>query len=446
MSASPSRHHSSLHALPISGESFLLCRGRYTVLVDGGYKRNQIATVLQDHFPDRKHIDIVVCTHADQDHAGGLPDLLRAQDFTFGQVWLPGRWRDVLPELLKDPRGFVRGLVRELDSLGEQYSGSEYGDLDEEQFAEVLSDRVRQERARVADVPPERPRPSADLARDISRDRIDGDYGVVDLGTTEPLDEPPWFAKLKRQAHHIESDEVAEDVFKSARGSIRYRRDRPNRPVSVAVATYWLGLMETAEAIRKIGKAAIDRGLRVRWFDYVAYSKTGVPAGGIPGFLVPINAVEQQAPEQLELSYLARLSPTNEASLAFFAPATRRAPGVLFCGDSPLGDGPHYRNSFLDDRPRPWGPVVVTAPHHGAETNRIAYRHIYRWSDVAVLLRAGGKKRHPGRTFKRLQCSVKLCANCPERNKAPVLAGVEGTCARPFWPPLFVRGLRCACG
>lgn len=445
MSASPPRHRSSLHALPISGDSFLLCRGRYTVLVDAGYKRDQIARVLQDHFPDRTHIDIVVCTHADRDHAGGLPDLLRAQDFTFGQVWLPGRWRDVLPELLKDPRGFVRGLVRELDGLGEQHPGSEYGDLDEEQSAEVLSDRVRQERARVADVPAERPRPSADLARDISRDGIDDVYDDVDLGTTEPLDEPPWFAELRRQAHQIVSDEVAEGMFKSARRSILYRRDRPDRPVGVAVAAYWLRLIETAEAIRKIGKAAIDRRLRVRWFDYVAYAKTGVPAGGIPGFLVPINAVEQQAPEQLGLSLFARLSPTNEASLAFFAPATRRAPGVLFCGDSPLGDGPDYRNSFLDDRRRPWEPIVVTAPHHGAETNRIAYRHIYRWSDVAVLLRAGGEPRHPGPTFKRLQCSIKLCAKCPARMRAPVLAGVEGTCAWPFWSPLFVRGLLCAC-
>jgi hypothetical protein len=445
MSGSPPLYRSSLHALPISGESFLFCRGRYTVLVDGGYERNKVGSVLREHFPDLNHIDIVVCTHADQDHAEGLPGLLQDRSFSFGQVWLPGRWVDVLPELLRDPKGFMSGLIRELDSLSDQYSNREYGDLEAEEFDEILSERVRQERARVADVPTARPRPVDDLPGDITRDQIGRGDEVVDLGATDPLDEPSWFAELREHAHGREADEAAQKAFKSARQSIRYRMNRPRRPLGAALATYWLGLVETAEAIRRIAEAAIDRGLRVRWFDYVAYSKVGVPAGGIPGFLVPINAVEQRAPEQLELSYLARLSPTNEASLAFFAPATRRTPGVFFCGDSPLGDGPDYGNSFLEHRHRPWGPIVATAPHHGSEKNRIAYKHIYRWSEVAVLLRAGGTKLHPGQTFKRLRCSLKLCVKCPQRGKAPALAGVEGIDVSPFWRPLLVRGLSCAC-
>ncbi|MDT8354869.1 Metallo beta lactamase superfamily [Roseomonas mucosa] len=445
MSGLPPPYRSSLHALPISGESFLLCRGRYTVLVDGGYERNKVGSVLRENFPDLNHIDIVVCTHADQDHAEGLPSLLQDRSFSFGQVWLPGRWVDVLPELIRDPKGFMSGLVRELDELSDQYSDREYDEVEEEDFAEILSDRVRRERSRAANVPTERPRPADDLPGEVPRDQIDRGDEVVDLGATEPLDEPSWFAELRVHARGRESDGVAQKAFKSARRSIHYRKNRPRRSLGAALATYWLGLVETAAAIRGIAEAAIQRGLRTRWFDYVAYSKVGVPAGGIPGFLVPINAVEQREPEQLELSYLARLSPTNEASLAFFTPATRRTPGVLFCGDSPLGDGPEYRNSFLDNRPEPWGPIVATAPHHGSENNRIAYKHIFRWSEVDVLLRAGGTKLQPGQTFKRMRCSLKLCAKCPQRGMLPVLAGVEGINRSLFWGAQFVRGLSCAC-
>lgn len=444
MSVSPPWHRSSLHALPISGESFLFRRGRYTVLVDGGYKSNRLAAVLRNHFPELKHIDIVLCTHADKDHAGGLPGLLQDRSFCFGQVWLPGRWVDVLPELIRDPKGFMSGLVQELDRLSDQYSDRDYDEVEEEDFAEIMSDLVRQERSRATGVPTERPRPAGDPPGDIPRDQIDRGDEDVDLRATEPLDDPSWFAELREHERGREYDETAQKAFKSARQSIRYRVNRPKRPLGAALATYWLSLVETAKAIRGIAKAAIDRDLRIRWFDFIAYSKTGVAAGGIPGFLVPINAVEQ-APAPLVLSYLARLSPTNEASLAFFAPTTARSRGVLFCGDSPLGDGPEYRNSFLDNRPKPWGRIVATAPHHGSENNRIAYKHIYRWAYVSALLRAGGTKKHPGPTFKRLRCSLKLCAKCPQRGVPPVLAGVEVSSKLPFWRRQFVRGLSCAC-
>jgi hypothetical protein len=445
MSVSLLPYRSSLHALPISGESFLFRRGRYTVLVDGGYERDRVGSVLRQHFPSLNQIDIVVCTHADRDHAKGLPELLRDRSFSFGQVWLPGRWVDVLPELLLDPKEFMRGLVGELDSLSDQYSDREYGDVEAEDFAEIVSDRVRKERASAANLATERPKPADDLSGDVGRDPIDRGDEFVDLGATEPLDGPSWFGDLRAAAHRRGSDEAAKKAFKSARRSIHYRMNRHTRPLGAALATYWLSLVETAEAIRGIAEAAIERGLRVRWFDYVAYSKTGVPAGGVPRFLIPINAVEQLEPEQLELSYLARLSPTNEASLAFYAPATKRTPGVLFCGDSPLGDGPKYRSSFLAHRPRPSGPIVATAPHHGSENNRIAYKHIDRWSWVAVLLRAGGSPRHPGRTFKLLRCPLKLCAKCPQRAMPPVLAGVECINGWSFWEPQFIRGLSCAC-
>ena len=62
-----------LTALPTNGESFLLRRAGKNVLVDGGYKKDNIAHVLKLQFQDVQYLDVVVCTHGDGDHIGGLP-------------------------------------------------------------------------------------------------------------------------------------------------------------------------------------------------------------------------------------------------------------------------------------------------------------------------------------------------------------------------------------
>lgn len=65
-----------LIALPIKGEAFLLIRDGKTVLVDGGYNSHDLSRALKVHVPGLKKIDIVICTHADRDHAGGLTTLI----------------------------------------------------------------------------------------------------------------------------------------------------------------------------------------------------------------------------------------------------------------------------------------------------------------------------------------------------------------------------------
>ena len=65
-----------LLALPTSGESFLLQRGSKNILVDGGYGYRRLADTLSSPSVGVQHLDIVVCTHADMDHAGGLVKLL----------------------------------------------------------------------------------------------------------------------------------------------------------------------------------------------------------------------------------------------------------------------------------------------------------------------------------------------------------------------------------
>lgn len=72
MSAVPAAMCDQVLALPISGEAFLLRRRGHAVLVDGGWKKDNVTRVLATHLPAIKPLDIVVCTHGDGDHAGGF--------------------------------------------------------------------------------------------------------------------------------------------------------------------------------------------------------------------------------------------------------------------------------------------------------------------------------------------------------------------------------------
>jgi hypothetical protein len=440
MSAVPAATCDQVLALPISGEAFLLRRRGYAVLIDGGWKQNELYRVLAMHLPTTKPLDIVVCTHGDGDHAGGLPEVLRRWPGRIGQVWLPGRWVDVVPELMKNPKGFVDQLIRELDTIIRENAPDA---LVEAPFtrSEDATDPVP------ADI--SGPWQGAPLVRDAvgaaASDEVPSDGEVwddpeVDLGTTEPTDDPPWFAEL-RNASNLPTERVADAAFQSARSRIAYRKRK--RRLSVAAAAAWLGMIDTVEAIRGIAAAAIARGLRIRWFDYHAFVNTRRPSGGVRGFLEPINAREQ-APAPFKLSFRMTLEVINRQSLVFLAPPTWSRLGVLFCGDSPLGDGRRFAHSFLRHTTPPGLPIVATAPHHGAETNRAAYDHMRDWADVLVLLRAGGNRDQPGPTFKALGWPLKVCATCPGSGRPPHTAGVAGPGPFP-WLPLAVVGTPCGC-
>ncbi|SAL68931.1 MBL fold metallo-hydrolase [Caballeronia humi] len=78
-----------LVALPVSGDSYLLQRCGQNVLVDGGYSSRALVAALSSPRTELNHLHIVVCTHADKDHAGGFTDLLDNSSITVGEFWLP---------------------------------------------------------------------------------------------------------------------------------------------------------------------------------------------------------------------------------------------------------------------------------------------------------------------------------------------------------------------
>ena len=267
-------------ALPVKGESFLFRRLGFTVLVDAGLSSDGIANALKQHVGDVHRLDIVLCTHGDRDHAGGLPALLDDWAGRIGQLWLPGRWVDVVPQLARDPAGFLTELVRELDAE-----------------LKAPSDQVRAASRGADDEAPQRgwhkiPHPSSSrdggVAEDGWLDRVDRALDRKDLPR-----EPKWFSTLRHAAEELASDDVASRTFEAARRKVRRRHKRVASMPEAGIALYWLDLIETASAIRGIALAAIRHKIHTRWFDFEEFVKTRHAVGGAHGFLIPVNAVEQ---------------------------------------------------------------------------------------------------------------------------------------------------------
>jgi hypothetical protein len=439
-----------IFALPIKGESFLMRRRGKSVLVDGGHSGNNLVREIALQDPELQHNDIVVCTHADQDHAGGLATFLdrwtqlpiaTASTRTVGQFWLPGCWAKVLPPLMRNPRKFVDELIVTLDQQSMDFMGGDIDDPDD--LEQQVEQRLIGERNAKLIPDPVVERPN-DTQAEIQAEGFDP--GEPDLDTTEPTRDPDWFADLRNDSdQQNKPPEEAERAFQSGERRIGYRRRR--RSISIALATYWLGLIKTARNIRAIAQSAIRYNARVRWFDFEEFSITRIAKGGVRNFLVPLNAVEQARPAKVDanLTYLAFLTAVNRECLVFFAPPFIDRMGVIFCGDSPLGDGSQYRSSFLKATPKPQFPIIATAPHHGAESNQVAYAHLSNWANVFLWIRTGGSSKHPGNTFKTINSSERICTHCPYLGLKLVPAGVTAIGVWPYWYPMWLRGHQCAC-
>jgi hypothetical protein len=436
-----------LIALPVKGEAFLLRRGIHSILVDSGWNGLALSQALNANDPNLSRLDIVVCTHADRDHATGFATFFEhwfsggsscVPPRSVGQLWLPGRWADIISELLRTPDTVVNGLITQLDQIcAEQPDFSRFHE-GSEGLENILAERVRAERGEKRTQAPDR---YASL--DDSPFQFGFDDPDIDLGVSAPSEEPGWLRELRAVLDNIPSTSAAAKLFQSGRNRIHNRKRRGS--VGEPLADYWLGLIDAAANIRAIAATALERRIRIRWFDFDEFSETRRARGGVRHFLIPLNSVEQIPMPQLHLSYLARLSPVNEACLAFLAPPSISRLGVAFCGDSPLGDGAGYGTSFLPRTLGPSLPIVATAPHHGSENNRVAYGHLVAWADVRAWLRTGGDRRQPGGTFKSFRFPMRLCSHCPQKGLKLQTAAIAGTGARLFGGTMWLMGHFCSC-
>lgn len=268
-------------AIPVGqGDAFLLERADgTTILVDGGRARTVFASQFMSLRPTTA-IDVVVCTHADADHAEGLVGLLEASLTTVREVWLPGRWTERLVQLCDQPANFLEELV------GDVMAEKDAADLESLGGTESV--------------------PDADEA-ELDPERIDAALGS--------------------------EGRLAPDILDALGGGgfpWAYTGNRRGSLLAEAV--------QVAARIRKVARSAHHHGARIRWFDFELAQRRGASAGGEP-FLRPVNSVELTTrvlrPSVRALGFLG-LSVANRESLVFMAPEDAKNSAVVFCADSDL--------------------------------------------------------------------------------------------------------------
>lgn len=360
----------SFTAIPVGqGDAFLLRRSDgKTVLVDGGRSRKHLDKLMHLACPEVKEIDVVVCTHADADHADGLIGLLQAQRVCVSELWLPGQWSSRLLDLFERPCEFVGELVRDIDKFSEE--PREHGEMEIEgtpleRIAELIDDEVRVKKDEKFDA-----------------DALEAALEYEDRVEFDEVDKSTWDWCWEFKAEHCPR----------ARGWVGGKCE------------LWRDAIRTVERIRELAREAYQRVGVIRWFDFDEAKKQGQPNGG-ECFLKPLNSVELKPPfvrrKLGALEYLA-LSVANRRSLVFLAPETDRDSAVLFAADSDLA---------ACDIPATTGRMLATAPHHGSEANKAAYDGLANRSEQIWWVRSDGAYRaRPGETYRKQPHRV--CTMC----------------------------------
>ena len=361
-------------ALPVGqGDAFYLETPQGSVLVDGGRSRSAFSTLFRE-FANRDGADVVIVTHNDADHANGIIGFLEA-GLRCREIWLPGRWLQVLPHSLRPVEEILVMILRQVKKAAAAITSGEARKEDTllERYAAFLGSAER---------PTEIPRGAAEVGH---------------------LDESGWpfelLAELERAA--VEDEWwIFEYPWHSYIVTLIHLAD--TWPfLSESAARLLVEALCAVERIRTIALEAFRRGIAVRWFEH----DPDHPSGGT-SYLQPISCRQMvrmvPAREDALVACLA-LSVANRESLVFLNPPTETAPGVLFTADSDL----------QGVRLPPLEHVIVTAPHHGSEANRGAYTRVARVAMQSITwVRSDGRFRsRPGQAYLNRQ-ERKVCTLC----------------------------------
>jgi hypothetical protein len=363
-------------AIPVAqGDAFYLERENLSALVDGGRNRSAFATMFQN-ITHKNSVDIVVCTHNDADHTDGVIGYLES-GLRCNEVWLPGRWLSVLPDVLKPFVDVFIALVGDVSKTVEMTNIVERSAdrLSLEAYGEYLQEQLNEF-------------DNEDRSEKGERIGEDGwtETLVDTLERAEPWDDfefRPW-----------PRTDLGLDRFYSA----GYWRLGP-RQIQLLFSA-----IEAASRIRAIAIEAYHRGIPVRWFEY----SLSAPSGGVSE-LQPLNAtaiVRVKPRVGTVLRYLT-LTVSNKQSLVFWSPPADQQPGVLFTADSDLAGCP---------LPSQFRGALVTAPHHGSEANAQAYREVasaaHQFDSTITWIRSDGRYRsRPGSTYLAIS-TRRFCTIC----------------------------------
>lgn len=334
-------------ALPVTdGDSFYLKRGSKNILVDGGRSKN--LHILIDEILKIKILEFVICTHNDIDHAGGIIGLLENWTGKIEEIWLPGTWKYRLLDLIEEPEEFLKEIVKNIIEInGKKDIEGALRYTSERRFIEFSDKNLEKN--------------FDDLFREACKKEKRIDKKLFRYLSWE------FFVLVH---HSFEDKSPSKYQWKILKTSI-----------------------EIASRIRDIALLSYKRNIKIRWFEFNGNCKG---SGGEKGVLEPVNSDEIGLKSiQITALYYLHLTKFNQESLVFYAPETMTELGVLFTADSDL--------NFSLPLSSPKNSLIVTAPHHGSETNRCAYKQVESWhenSKIVSWVRSSKKSNSfPGKTF-----------------------------------------------
>jgi hypothetical protein len=360
-------------AIPVAqGDAFYLEREGFSALIDGGRSGRAFSSMFQA-VTKTDGVNVVVCTHNDADHANGILGFLEA-GLRCEEVWLPGRWLSVLPDVLKPS-------VQVFDELVENISKTNSSSNIETPQSNLSPLEAYAERVGRSSTGA----PASEEELSVAADGWPESYLEM-LEQAEPWEVPSHWPGLWDTKDWLFWVDVC------------YRR------LGSAGAQLLWSAIDAAGRIRAIATEAFHRGIPVRWFEF----DTGKPSGGVAA-LQPLNAREVARVALRVGPLLARLALTvwNKESLVFWSPPTEHQPAVLFTADSDLAGV---------SLPAQLDCAIATAPHHGSEANANAYRAVaaavQNGLQSMTWVRSDGRYRsRPGSSYLGL-ASRRLCTLC----------------------------------
>lgn len=426
--SSPLKYDSDFIALAVNdGDAFLLRRGDDVILVDGGNKNDDFPNQVKECVSSGR-IDVVVCTHNDLDHTGGILKLLEStlngSELEIGEVWLPAQWSEKLVDLAADPLYVVSKLIDEM-SRAEYFQDDNPAQLPTEQqiFASLEDSRKDQVQW------------TKDLEASLEEIAREENERNRPLSEEYPysFDEPPssysWLPEQFRQRDLGQRYKAIKDlVNRPAAAPFNVRdvlRDSADLlGLNFTGNTVWLrqlrdqyddfsNVVELLKNIRRIALAAYAQDINIVWFKHDLRYPGKCPRHDIR----PLNASQLETlPSHLpDLSpyIFAKQSSKNERCLTFYAaPAGGvKQGGVLFTADSDLS----FNAAPGGSKKIPADPaMLVTTPHHGSDKNALAYVPLLQILDLelALFVRSGRKEASwPGKGYLQLQ-TRKACTRC----------------------------------
>ena len=403
------------------GDSFLLrtpdSNGREcSVLFDVGRSAPSLIRALRRQDASLTHLDIVVISHRDRDHSGALAKFVEqwtSKGGSIGELWLPA-FLDL--HLVCSRKWSIFSRIEEgakvladhaMARLGNEV-GRDRGEVSDEALtAAILS--------AIPDLIRDGDRPELDDGEATRRSEKDAPAVAHSeiMGTQEPFDDIRWWILENECRHRVRG--VHRRRSPEARNSLKERKRFP----SIKDALHLGALQQLQWQAETMGVLTRVAPVTVRWFDVTPVRDLRrSPSGGREGLLEPVNAIELALTSQLSktnpalyVAYL-YLSPANLNCLVFERPETTEEPAVLFCGDSPLA---FDVNGAQAQRPlhTPERAPIITAPHHGSNSNQAAYGIIENWlpkNVTPIFVRNGGKHVRIGDDW--LDQACRYCTFC----------------------------------